>query len=198
MVTLYADMPQIDMNENVVSMHHHQSERELVQEIKAGNNACLYKLYKMYAPSLLGIILKVIKFDDIAEDVLQESFVKIWKSIHKYDPDKGKLFTWMAKVARNTAIDYVRGQACAKCLKTTEIEIATYHVEKHNPVFYNIDTIGLRELINVLPQAQKQIVDLVYFQGYTQLEVSDQLQMPLGSVKSKIRYAILMLRGHFK
>lgn len=198
MVALHPDIPEILISKNVDLLHRDLPERDLIEQIKTGNNLCLYQLYNMYAPSLLGIILKVIKFDDIAEDVLQESFVKIWKSIHKYDPDKGKLFTWMAKVARNTAIDYVRGQACAKCLKTTEIDVATFHVDKHNSVHYNTDTIGIRELINVLPQSQKQILDLVYFQGYTQLEVSDRLQMPLGSVKSKIRYAILMLRGHFK
>lgn len=198
MIGLHTEISKIHISKNVGTLHQDMSEYELIEAIKAGNNLYIHQLYKMYAPSLLGIILKVIKFDDIAEDILQESFVKIWKSIHKYDPEKGKLFTWMARVARNTSIDYLRGQACAKCLKTTEIDVATLHVEKYNPVYYNTDTIGIRELINVLPQSQKQILDMVYFQGYTQVEVSDQLQMPLGSVKSKIRYAILMLRGHFK
>lgn len=197
MIGLHPEVSKIHINKNVDRLHQDMPEREFIEAIKAGNHSSLYQLYKLYAPSLLGIISKVIKFDDIAEDILQESFVKIWKSIHKYDPDKGKLFTWMARVARNTSIDYLRAQACAKCLKTTEIDLATFHVEKYNPVFYNTDTIGIRELINVLPQCQKQILDMVYFQGYTQVEVSDRLQMPLGSVKSKIRYAIILLRGHF-
>lgn len=198
MVGSHPEIPEIYINKNVENLHHDMPERELIEAIKAGSNSCLYQLYKMYAPSLLGIILKVIKFDDIAEDILQESFVKIWRSIHKYDAAKGKLFTWMARVARNTAIDYLRGQSCAKCIKTTEIDVAIFNVEKHNPIYYNTDTIGIRELINVLPQCQKQILDLIYFQGYTQAEVSDRLKMPLGSVKSKIRYAILLLRGQFK
>ena len=170
---------------------------ELLAQLKKGEELSLYKLYQMYAGPLLGIIIKFIKYDDLAEDVLQETFVKIWKSIDKYDPEKGRLFTWMARIARNTAIDYLRGQACAKILKTTDIDVASPNVDKRNYVSYNTDTIGIKELINVLPQAQKQILDLVYFQGYTQLEVSDRLQIPLGSVKSKIRYAILVLRAHF-
>lgn len=198
MITVLADRQKADADENIALLQYDHPERQLLEEMKAGDSHCLYKLYKMYSPSLFGIILKIIKYEDIAEDVLQESFVKIWKSIDKYDPNKGKLFTWMAKVARNTAIDYIRGQACAKCLKTTEIDGVTCHVEQHHPVSYNIDTIGVKELINVLPKVQQQILDMVYFQGYTQIEVSDHLQMPLGSVKSKIRYAILMLRNHFK
>ena len=198
MIATLSDLPQVHMPQSVGEISSVLPENELIKDLKGGNSLPLYKLYEMYAPSLLGIITKIIKYDDIAEDLLQETFVKIWKSIDQFDPDKGKLFTWMSRVARNTSIDYLRGQACAKNLRTTDLDLSTIQIEKNNSVNYNIDTIGIKELINVLPQSQKQILDLVYFQGYTQVEVSDRLQIPLGSVKSKIRYAIVLLRDHFK
>jgi len=172
-------------------------EKMLIEELKAGNSFYLHKLYDLYAPALLGIISKLIKYDDLAEDVLQETFVKTWKSINKFDPDKGKLFTWIARIAHNTAIDFLREQAGVRKLKTLGIDMVSFQVEKNYPVNYNTDTIGIKELINILPPSQKQILDLIYFQGYTQIEVSERLQIPLGSVKSKLRYAILLLRSHF-
>jgi RNA polymerase sigma factor (sigma-70 family) len=197
MVVILSDVPPEQLDQAVKPLRVNLKEKELIDELKAGNSIYLEKLYDLYAPALFGIISKLIKYDDLAEDILQETFVKTWKSINKFDPQKGKLFTWMARIAHNAAIDFLREQAGVRKLKTLGIDMVFFQVEKNYPVNYNTDTIGVRELINVLPQLQKQILDLIYFQGYTQVEVSDRLQIPLGSVKSKLRYAILLLRDHF-
>ncbi|MBB6502507.1 RNA polymerase sigma factor [Pedobacter cryoconitis] len=173
------------------------SDSRTVIELKAKTETSFSRLYANYASMLLGVILKVVSSREVAEDILQETFIKIWKSIDQYDPDKGRLFTWMACLARNSAIDYLRGKNFAKSSKNDDIESVFTQVNNSYYFRYNTDVIGIKELIGTLPDSQKQILNLVYFQGYTQVEVSDKLHIPLGTVKSKIRLAVKELRCYF-
>lgn len=154
------------------------------------------RLYQCYAGALLGIVLRIVPAREIAEDILQDSFIKIWKSIHTFDPERGKLFAWMAKLVRNSAIDYKRGKSFAKSVLNEDIDQLYFQPDRY-AVSDKTDTIGVRELMALLPVSQKQILDLVYFHGYTQAEVSDELHIPLGTVKSKIRMAVKALRSYF-
>ena len=172
-------------------------EGKLLIELKERKSISFRKLYTLYSSSLLGIIMRVIPSTEIAEDILQDTFVKIWKSIDLYDANKGKLFTWMSSLARNSAIDYRRGKSFAKSCKNEDIDSVFSQVDLFHPVRYNTDAIGVREMMCVLSEPQKQVLDLVYFHGYTQAEVSDELQIPLGTVKSRIRLAVKELRIYF-
>ena len=172
-------------------------ERKFLEDLKERDSLSFRRLYQMHSASLLGIIMRIVPAREIAEDILQDSFVKIWKSIHLYDPDKGKLFTWMAKLARNSAIDYKRGKTFAKSTRNEDIDSVYSQVDHFHYVPDRTDSIGVRDLMGVLTASQKQILDLVYFHGYTQAEVSDELQIPLGTVKSKIRIAVKELRAYF-
>lgn len=172
-------------------------EGKLLVELKQRKGISFRKLYTLYSASLLGIIMRVIPSTEIAEDILQDTFIKIWKSIDLYDANKGKLFTWMSSLARNSAIDYRRGKSFAKSCKNEDIDSVFSQVDNFHPVRYNTDAIGVREMMRVLSEPQKQVLDLVYFHGYTQAEVSDELQIPLGTVKSRIRLAVKELRIYF-
>jgi RNA polymerase sigma factor (sigma-70 family) len=176
---------------------HECPEDKFVRDLQDRNNVSFRRLYHLYASPLLGIILRVVPAREIAEDILQDSFVKIWKSIDTFDPEKGKLFTWMARLARNSAIDYKRGKTFSKSTRNEDIDSVFCQVDTYHYVPDRTDSIGVRELMCVLTASQKQILDLVYFHGYTQAEVSDELQIPLGTVKSKIRLAVKELRGYF-
>lgn len=172
-------------------------EDKFLQNLQQRDSLSFRKLYTMHAAPLLGIIMRVVPAREIAEDILQDSFVKIWKSINTFDPNKGKLFTWMARLARNSAIDYKRGKTFAKSTKNEDIDNVYSLVDHYHHVPDQTDSIGVRELMGVLTASQKQILDLIYFHGYTQAEVSDELQIPLGTVKSKIRLAVKELRIYF-
>jgi len=171
--------------------------KDTQENIRMIDNLTFRELYISYSSPLLGIIMRVIPAREIAEDILQDSFVKIWRSIDTYDPQKGKLFTWMARLARNSAIDYKRGKSFAKSVLNDDIDTAFMKVESAYFVPDQTDSIGIRELMGVLTESQKKILDLVYFHGYTQAEVSEELQIPLGTVKSKIRIAVKELRHYF-
>jgi RNA polymerase sigma factor (sigma-70 family) len=172
-------------------------EGKFLRDLQERNNMSFRRLYILYSSPLLGIIMRVVPAREIAEDILQDSFVKIWKSIHTFDPGKGKLFTWMAKLARNSAIDYKRGKSFSKSIRNEDIDSVFCQLDNFHYVSDKTDSIGVRELMCVLTASQKQILDLVYFHGYTQAEVSDELQIPLGTVKSKIRLAVKELRNYF-
>ncbi|MBB6272053.1 RNA polymerase sigma-70 factor (ECF subfamily) [Pedobacter cryoconitis] len=174
------------------------AELEIVGELKKQTELSFNKLYLGYASLLLGVILKLVPSREVAEDILQETFIKIWKSIDQYDADKGRLFTWMSCLARNTAKDYLKGKNFAKSIKNDDIDSVYTQVNNSHYCRYNTDIIGIRELIAVLSDSQKQILNLIYFQGYTQVEVSDELHIPLGTVKSKIRIAVKVLRCYFE
>lgn len=176
----------------------YQPENFLVDGLKRGDKVAIDKLYKMYAGSLMGIISRIVKFDEVAEDVLQDTFVKIWKSIAQYDSSKGRLFTWMANLAKNAAIDQVRSKNYVNSGKTDDLgDTKVDLIDSRNNVSFNAETIGVRQLMQYLKPDQKNILDLVYFEGYTQMEVAEHLNIPLGTVKTKIRLSILTLRKYF-
>ena len=159
------------------------AEDELVNGLKKKCGLKFKLLYKMYAPALMGIISRIVKTDVAAEDVLQETFIKIWNSIGGYDPARGRLFTWMATTARHTAIDHLRSRSQIN--------------EGRNLEEINQETIGIQQLTSKLHPSEKELLDLIYFQGYTHSEAVETLSIPLGTLKTKVRRAINTLRQHF-
>lgn len=166
---------------------------QIVAQIKKGDESAFEKLYDNYSGALLGVISRIVKSDEQANGVLQETFLKIWKNIAKYDPKKATPFTWMLNIARNSAIDSYR-----KTKKTQErvIQNSEYDVSdiKGPMIEQRIDHIGLAEIMGKLNPDQQTVVNYVYFKGYTQQEVSDELGIPLGTVKTRVRSALIDLR----
>ncbi|MDZ4845142.1 MAG: sigma-70 family RNA polymerase sigma factor [Chitinophagales bacterium] len=165
-------------------------EDTLVASLKAKDKTAISNIYDYYSPVLFGVILKIVKSEQSAEDVLQDAFVKIWKSAEMYDASKGRLFTWLINIARNTAIDHIRSKDFKKELRTeSNLVYANEDTES-----FNTDHIGLKEIVEKLKPDNKEIIDLIYFQGYTHVEVAEKLSLPLGTVKSKVRISIRELR----
>ena len=166
----------------------------LVGRLKAGSEAAFAEMYDRYSGALNGIITRIVRDNEAAQDVLQDSFVKVWKNIHTYDSTKGSFFTWMLNVARNTSIDSLR-----KLKKEGRTEIQNWEgaVGLVGAVQQNTNTIGLSKLVEKLPPEQQLMIQYIYFKGYTQQEVSDELKMPLGTVKTRTRLAMRELRKWF-
>ncbi|MFD0794814.1 RNA polymerase sigma factor [Mucilaginibacter litoreus] len=173
------------------------SEEDLVLALRNREKIAIEALYDMYSASLYGVIYRIVVEETLAEDVLQETFVKIWNSFNGYSSEKGRLFTWMVNIARNMAIDKVRSKDFKNQSKNHELENnVTFIDEKRNTV-YNPELLGIRDLVSTLKPEQKSILDLVYFKGYTHLEAAEELAIPLGTIKTRLRMAIQQLRKHF-
>ena len=173
-------------------------EPELVAALQQRKKIGADALYEMYSASLMGIISRVVTDHEIAEDVLQEALVKIWNSILQYDSTKGRLFTWMVNVARNLAIDKVRSKDFRNHSKNQDLENHVNSIDEQRNSVYKPEHIGLKDLIQKLRPEQQVIVDMIYFKGYTHVEVSEELEIPLGTVKTRLRMGIIELRNYFK
>ncbi len=173
-------------------------EDQLIALLLKKDKSAFEYLYDNYASALNGVIARIITDQDIAEEVLQDAFIKIWSKIAFYDRTKGKLFTWMLNLSRNLAIDKVRSKEYKKSIKTDQIENNVYAYERGNSIEQKTDGIGVQDLLKELNSEQAIIVDLLYFKGYTQSEVAEEYDIPLGTVKTRLRAAIIQLRKSIK
>ncbi|MGN6297995.1 MAG: RNA polymerase sigma factor [Ginsengibacter sp.] len=170
------------------------SEDELILLLKTGDQSAFSYLYDNYAGALNTVICKLISDQHLAEDILQEAFVKIWNNFSSYDADKGRLFTWMVNITRNLAIDTIRSKGYKKQAKIQNSDIAVITGNNNTVENDKFDAIGLREQTMQLKEEQKNVIDLAYFGGFTQEEISKKLGIPLGTVKTRIRSGISILK----
>ena len=182
-------------NNPLKKLNTYLSEFALVTGLKAAENRAFVQLYDQYCTALFGIIFKIIPHQEIAEDVLQEVFIRIWRSASDYDSKKGRLFTWLLNLTRNLAIDKTRSKSYQQLIKNVELESNISHVDEQEQVVNNTDIIGIKDLMRVLPYKQFLVLDLTFFKGYTHVEVSQMLSWPLGTVKANIRCGIKALRS---
>jgi RNA polymerase sigma factor (sigma-70 family) len=173
------------------------SEEELVLALRNREKIAIEALYDMYSSSLYGVISRIVIDTATAEDVLQDTFVKIWNSFSSYSADKGRLFTWMVNIARNLSIDKIRSKDFKNQNKNQELENNVTFIDEQRNTVYKPELLGLKDLVETLKPEQKSILDLVYFKGYTHVEAADELGVPLGTIKTRLRMAIVQLRKHF-
>jgi RNA polymerase sigma factor (sigma-70 family) len=168
------------------------TEAELVHRLRQQEEAALSHLYDHYSAALYGVVLRIVKKEEDAEEVMQEIFLRIWTSIQQYDPEKGRLFTWMLQITRNAAIDKIRSKQYRVDSRTGPLEgsaanqfVSSYEIKP--------DHVGLKEIVEKLNPDQRKVIDMMYFDGYTQNEVAQELAIPLGTVKTRARAAIKFL-----
>jgi RNA polymerase sigma factor (sigma-70 family) len=173
------------------------TEEELVTSLKNGDQNSLGFLYDNYSAALFGVIIRIVESQENAEDILQEVFVKIWRNISSYDKSKGKLYTWLINIARNTAIDSLRAKDHKIKSQIQSIDNSVRSINKQYSVGIHPDHIGLKTLVSKMKPEHKQLIDKLYFEGYTQEEAAEELNIPLGTVKTRARAAISQLREVF-
>jgi RNA polymerase sigma-70 factor (ECF subfamily) len=166
-----------------------------VADLQNKNRSALEYLYDHYSGALMGVIARILKKEELAEEVLQDVFLKIWDKIDSYDPAKGKLFTWMLNIARNQAIDKTRSKEFSKGKKTGDIENFVNRVDHKDYLEQQVDAIGLKEVLKKLPEDQRFVIDQHYLKGYTQAEMAEEFNLPLGTVKTRMRLAMKELRN---
>lgn len=167
----------------------------IAEELQAKNPQALEFLYDNYSRALFGVLLKVVREQELCEDLLQESFVKIWRYAEKFDASKASLYTWMLNITRNHAIDYLRSKRNKNQQQNQGIDNFVYALESDRQ--FDPQHIGLNALVDQLPKEQKEIIQWSYFEGYTQQEIAEEFDIPLGTVKSRGRAALQKLKKVF-
>lgn len=164
----------------------------LVKRLKNRDTSALDYLYDHYSEALYGIIYRTTNHEEIAEETLHDVFIRIWEQIDQYDASKGTLFTWMYRIARNKAIDARRSRDFKTSEKSDDLsgyvdmfETADEHKE---------DYIGLSKVLNGLGDLCKKLIQLNFFSGYSHSEISQNEDLPLGTVKTRLRNCLKRIK----
>lgn len=176
------------------------NETEFLVMLRNRLPAAYEKLYDMYSGSLNGVIYSVVGDEETARDILQDTFVKIWENIRLYDEKKGRLFTWMLNIARNNAIDHLRSGSAKIRRNQVASDTLKPHVQEKigGSSSMNVDTIGVREMLDLLSHEQRTVIEKAYFEGLTRENIAEELGIPVGTVKTQLRMALIRLREYTK
>lgn len=168
---------------------------KLIEQLQSGNEKAFERIYQLYSESTYGIIYSITKDSEISEEILQDVFLKIWNNAASYNPEKGRFFTWVLNIARNASIDRIR----SKDFKNTKLNLKSDNfvdiLESNSNFTGKMDAIGLQKYIDILEPMCKKLIDLLFFKGFTQKETAEELEMPLGTVKTRNRVCIDKLRS---
>lgn len=174
-----------------------EEQTQLVDSLQSGDENAFDSLYDAYSSALLGIIFRIVADPVDSENLLQDCFVKIWQNISRYDPEKGRLATWMFNIARNTAIDFKRSKYFNQKIKNQRVEKLVGEDMQQAVFLPLIDTLGLRQLVGKLTPVCREVIEWMYFEGFTQQEIAEHKGIPLGTVKSRTRLALKELRAYY-
>jgi RNA polymerase sigma-70 factor (ECF subfamily) len=169
----------------------------LVKLVQSKSERGFHTLYNKYCGALYGIIFKLVKRTDVADDLLQDTFVKIWKHIDTFDSSRGTLYTWMLNIARNQAVDYLRSATHQKQLLQVEIDLFSHCTDSIGNITSNSCAIEFRDFKNKALQLNPkytEVIDLIYFYGWTQEQTAEILKLPLGTIKTRARKALSLLK----
>ncbi|OGU37258.1 MAG: hypothetical protein A2068_01540 [Ignavibacteria bacterium GWB2_35_6b] len=177
-----------------------EDEAELLGRIALGDQNSLEKIYDLYSGVIFSLVLRILKRKEDAEEVTQNIFMQIWEKANLFNYEKGTAYTWIINLARNKAIDRLRSKDY-KDHKEKLIELDKYDWWQEEKANITIDSLSdfdtieyVKNALSQLPGEQKQVIEMAYFEGWTQAEIADKLNLPLGTVKTRARQAMIKLQ----
>ncbi|MCB0447895.1 MAG: sigma-70 family RNA polymerase sigma factor [Gelidibacter sp.] len=166
----------------------------LISKFQQKDEKAFESLYAMYSDSMHGVIYYIVRDHDIAEEIMQDVFIKAWNNAGSYSAEKGRFFTWILNIARNAAIDKTRSKAFKNSKKNLDAEYFVDILQTSESLDDQTDAIGIKKFVSKLAKKCIKVIELLYFKGYTQLEASEALDMPIGTIKTRNRNCIKELR----
>lgn len=169
------------------------NESHIISLLKSDSRSAVRLILEQYGDALYTVAIKIVGSKEVAEEILQDSFVKVWKKADQYDEEKGRLFTWLIQIVRSTAIDKVRLVKFQRNRTSQSLDTHVYNSVKFSEEM-QIKDVGLHKALSSLDEKYRTIIDLLYLQAYTQSEVTRELGIPLGTVKSRAKIGIRELK----
>lgn len=179
-----------------------ERDRDIMARIKARDSAALSELYDHYNRLLFGLILSILKKREEAEDTLQEVFTTIWEKAEQFDLERGTVYTWIVSLTRNKSIDRLRSKVYKEQKKQStslddEDVFYPLYSKETDPLEKTIfnDRAGIvRNALEQLSDKQRKVLQVAYYNGMTQSEISEEYDIPLGTVKTRMRDGMIKLR----
>jgi len=171
-------------------------EANLIARLRARDPDAMAELYDRYGKVAFSVIVRIVRDRAVAEDLVQESFLRVWNRVSGFDAEKGALGPWLLTVARNQAVDYVRsteGRAW-NSMVAADTERSSLFCHSEGSLLGAIEIDRVRSAVGKLTERQRELIQMAYFEGLTQTEMAERLQQPLGTVKTWMRAALKLLR----
>ncbi len=163
----------------------------LISAIRSGNQDAMAQLYDRYSAVVYSVALRVLGDTGAAEDILQEIFMQLWRNPGSFDAGRGNLAPWLAVIARNRAVDLLRK-------RRPQTEISETIVSVESDLAAEMDrgriTEKVRGVLKEMPAPQRKALEMAYFEGYSHSEISEKTGEPLGTIKTRIRSGLILLR----
>jgi RNA polymerase sigma-70 factor (ECF subfamily) len=176
------------------------SDTNLIALVTQGDQAALETLYGRYSRAVYSFSLRIVGDAQVAEEILQEVFVRAWQQGGSFQSARGSLITWLLSITHNLSIDEVRRRkrrpqkADAEEPETILAALPDEGLDVEEEVWLSSLRVSIQEALRQLPDAQREAIELAYFQGLTQREIADTLGEPLGTIKTRMRLGMLKLR----
>ena len=173
-----------------------QEDERLITRVRDGDDEALGALFARYSGPLYALAFQVVRTDRLAQDVVQEAFIALWRQADRFDPARGAVSSWLFALARHKAIDLLRKETTVSRRRAPEEDLASEEAVERvdEEVWLNIRRDRVREALLELPDAQRMCVELAFLHGLTHVEVAERLEIPLGTAKTRIRTGLLRLR----
>lgn len=166
----------------------------LILKFQQKDEKAFETLYEMYGESMHGIIYNIVRDRAIAEEIMQDVFIKAWNNAASYSPQKGRFFTWLLNIARNAAIDKTRSKSFKNSKRNLDAQFFVDILQNHEDLNRKMDSIGINTYVSKLKKKCVEIIELLYFKGFTQKETSKETGIPIGTIKTRNRNCINELR----
>jgi RNA polymerase sigma-70 factor (ECF subfamily) len=175
------------------------SDEVLINAIAGGAVWAMDPLYQRYSRILYSLAYRMVADHQIAEDLLQDAFLSVWRRATSYSPQSGAVRSWLVSIMHHRTIDYLRGVRCRSVMKEAtwdevERDERTAIPDVWDEAWQNIQSAQIREVLMKLPTEQRMVIELAYFQGWTHSEIAEGCQIPLGTVKARLRLGIIRLK----
>ena len=175
-------------------------DRDLLRRIADGDRESFRRLFARYAPTAMALAQRVVRQAHLAEETVQEAFLAVWRRPGGYDPERGSVRAWLMSTVHHRAVDAVRREE-AQHRRADEAMLHAPDVE-YDPADAVVEEMGLpeereavRRAMGSLPDDQRRVIELMYFEGLSQSRIAETLELPLGTVKSRTLLAMRRLRG---
>ena len=171
------------------------TDNDLLHAVSRGDESALAAIYDRYRLILFGLVLRILNDRQEAEDILQETFVQIWRRAGDFDESRGRVFTWLVTIARSRALDRLRALSSRARVADEAAQLPRYEVgDASTDALRSEQSTIVRRALAELPEEQRRTLLLAYFEGLTQTEIAERLGDPLGTVKTRMRLGLIKLK----
>jgi len=180
-----------------LAIHAAGSDGPLIERLQKRDPQALAELYDRYGRAVYSLILRVVRDAATAEDLVQETFLRVWNRVQGFDAERGSILPWLLAVARNRAIDYLRsagGRSERSAVEFEETDHPALYTDMEKDILASDKTRRVKAALAKLSPNQRQVIELAYFEGLSQTEMAERMGQPLGTVKTWVRTALKNLR----